>query len=89
MILSKKRIIKALIRLVCAYVVRKPPKTGFLALRPISASFTAYTYMHFRFKILNSILYVYLYTFLGTYQRFSDNYKSHELGQNNNFNLAH
>ena len=34
MILSNKRITKALIRLcrlVCAFVVRKPPKTGFLA----------------------------------------------------------
>ena len=38
MVLSKQRIIKALIRLriwlVCAFVVRKPPKTGFLATRP-------------------------------------------------------
>ena len=35
MILSKKQITKALIRLlVCACVVSKPRKTGFLALRP-------------------------------------------------------
>ena len=36
--LSKKRITKALIRLrrlVCVFVVRKPPMTGFLATRPI------------------------------------------------------
>ena len=41
MLLSKKQIIKALIhiarmrRLVCAFVVRTPQKTGFLASRPI------------------------------------------------------
>ena len=29
-------------RLVCAFVVRKPPKTGFLASRPILCSKTAY-----------------------------------------------
>ena len=36
MIVSNKRITKALMRrLVCAFVVRKPLKTGFLASRPI------------------------------------------------------
>ena len=34
MILSNKRITKALIRLVCAFVVHKTLKTGFLASRP-------------------------------------------------------
>ena len=34
-ILSNKRLTKALIRLVCAFAVRKPPKIGFLASRPI------------------------------------------------------
>ena len=42
MILSSKRITKALISLhrqVCAFVVRNPPETGFLALRIICMVF--------------------------------------------------